>query len=170
MNLVQSTLLNVMKIMHFDRHQEVTACVKLLLASYHGGYLWLNRCITVDLALINRIIELSMQGPNPHEYYLGKTTNRALSQNIKEAYGNGEKGTQGYKVASIESGAVHLACHLIVGKLVHKNIPTQVSDFVVDLAGKCAEGLQMNWVKYLVNRLEIDCREAQDQGHEFHFS
>jgi hypothetical protein len=28
----------------------------------------------------------------------------------------------------------------------------------------------MNWVKYLVNQLEIDCREAQYQGHEFHFS
>jgi hypothetical protein len=34
----------------------------------------------------------------------------------------------------------------------------------------CAEGLQMNWVKYLVNQLELDCREAQDQGYEFHFS
>jgi hypothetical protein len=28
----------------------------------------------------------------------------------------------------------------------------------------------MNWVKYLVNQLELDCREAQDQGYEFHFS
>jgi hypothetical protein len=28
----------------------------------------------------------------------------------------------------------------------------------------------MNWVKYLVNQLEIDCREAHNQGHEFHFS
>jgi hypothetical protein len=28
----------------------------------------------------------------------------------------------------------------------------------------------MNWVKYLVNQLEIDSREAQHQGHEFHFS
>jgi hypothetical protein len=36
MNLTQSTLLNVMKIPHFDRHQEVNSCVKLLLASYHG--------------------------------------------------------------------------------------------------------------------------------------
>jgi hypothetical protein len=41
MNLVQSTLLNIMKIPHFDGHQEVNACVKLLLESYHGGYLWL---------------------------------------------------------------------------------------------------------------------------------
>jgi hypothetical protein len=48
MNLTQSTLLNVMKIPHFGRHQEVNACVKLLLASYHGGYLWLNRCIMID--------------------------------------------------------------------------------------------------------------------------
>jgi hypothetical protein len=60
MNLAQSTLLNVMKIPHFSRHQEVTACVKLLLASYHEGYLWLNRRITIDLVLINRIIGLSM--------------------------------------------------------------------------------------------------------------
>jgi hypothetical protein len=65
---------------------------------------------------------------------------------------------------------VHLACQLIEGKLVRKNRPTQVSGFIVDLAGKCTEGLQINWVTYLVNQLEIDCKEAQDQGHEFHFS
>jgi hypothetical protein len=59
---------------------------------------------------------------------------------------------------------------LIAGKLVRKNRPTQVTGFVVDLAGKCAEGLQMNWAKYLINQLELDCRQAQDQGYEFHFS
>jgi hypothetical protein len=73
-NLVQSTLLNVMKIPHFGRHQEVNACVKLMLSCYHGEYLWLNRRITVDLTLIHRITELSMQGPDPHDFYLGKTT------------------------------------------------------------------------------------------------
>jgi hypothetical protein len=39
MNLTQSTLLNVMEIPHFGRHQEVNASVKFLLAIYHGGYL-----------------------------------------------------------------------------------------------------------------------------------
>jgi hypothetical protein len=39
MNLAQSTLLNVMKIPHFGRHQEVNACVKLLLSCYHGWLL-----------------------------------------------------------------------------------------------------------------------------------
>jgi hypothetical protein len=82
MNLAQSTLLNVMKIPHFSRHQEVNACVKLLLASYHGGYLCLNRRITVDLALINQITRLSMEVPDPHDYYPRKTADHMLAQNI----------------------------------------------------------------------------------------
>jgi hypothetical protein len=170
MNLAQSTLLNVMKIPHFGRHQEVNACVKLLLSCYHGGYLWLNHRITVDPTLINQITGLSMQGPDPQEFYPRKSMDRALAQKIKDTYGDVEKGTRGYKVASIQSGTVCLTCQLIAGKLVRKNRPTQVTGFVVDLAGKCAEGLQMNWAKYLVNQLELDCREAQDQGYEFHFS
>jgi hypothetical protein len=73
-NLTQSTLLNVMKIPHFGRHQEVNACMKLLLSFYHGGYLWLNCRITVDLTLINRIIGMSMQGPDPQEFYPRNTS------------------------------------------------------------------------------------------------
>jgi hypothetical protein len=65
---------------------------------------------------------------------------------------------------------MHRAYHLIAGKLVRKNRPTQVTGFVVDLAGKCTEGLQMNWAKHLVNQLELDYNEAQDQGYEFHCS
>jgi hypothetical protein len=118
-----------MKILHFGRHQEVNASVKLLLARYHRGYLWLDHRIIVDPALINNIIELSMQGPDPHEYYPGKTADRALVQKIKEAYGDVEKVMRGYKVASIESGTVHLACQRITGKLVRKNRPTQVFGF-----------------------------------------
>jgi hypothetical protein len=73
-------------------------------------------------------------------------------------------------VASIHSSTVHLGYQLIIGKLVHKNWPTQVTGFVIDLAGKCAEGLHMNWAKYLVNQLELDCKEVKDQGYQFHFS
>jgi hypothetical protein len=111
-----------------------------------------------------------MQGTDPQDFYPGKASNRTLAQRIKDTYEDVEKGTRGYKVASIQSGAVRLACQLIIGKLVRKNRPTQVTGFVVDLAGKCVEGLQMNWAKYLINRLELDCRESQNHGYEFHFS
>jgi hypothetical protein len=120
--------------------------------------------------LIHRITGLSMQGPDPQNSYPGKSTDCTLAQKVKDTYGDVEKGTRGYKVASIQSDTMCLACQLIVGKLVRKNQPTQVTDFVFDLIGKCVEGLQMNWVKYIVNQLELDCREAQDQGYEFHFS
>jgi hypothetical protein len=75
----------------------------------------------VDLTLIHWITGLSMQGPDPHDFYPDKTTKKELASNIKETYGDVEKGMCGYKVASIQNGAVCLAYQLIVGKLVRKN-------------------------------------------------
>jgi hypothetical protein len=86
----------------------VNACIRLLLSCYHGGYLWLDRCITVDPILINQIIGLSMQGLDLHDFYPQNTTDHALSQRIKDTYGDVEKGMRGYKVASIENGEVRL--------------------------------------------------------------
>jgi hypothetical protein len=163
-------MLNVMKIPHFGHHQEVNACVKLLLSCYHGGYLWIDKRITVDPTLIHQITSLSVKGPDPQQFYPGKASDCSLAQCIKEAYEEVEKGKRGYKVASIQDGTVHLTCQLLAGKLIRKNRPTQVTGFMVDLAGKCVEGMQMNWANYLVNELEKDCHEAQDLGYEFHYS
>jgi hypothetical protein len=79
-----------------------------------------------------------------------------LSQRIKEYYKEVEKGKRGYKVAYIQDGTVHLTFQLIADNILRKNHPTQVTGFVVDLAGKCVEGMQMNWVNDLVNELEKD--------------
>jgi hypothetical protein len=65
-----------------------------------------------------------MQGLDPQYFYPRKVANRTLAQMIKETYGDVEKGTRGYKVASIQNGAVCLACQLITRNLVRKNIPT----------------------------------------------
>jgi hypothetical protein len=92
MNLSQSTLLNVMNIPHFGRHQEVNVCVNIMLSCYHGGYLWLYRRITFDPTSIHRITGLSMQGPNPQDLYRGKATDHALAQRIKDTYGDVENG------------------------------------------------------------------------------
>jgi hypothetical protein len=42
-----------------------------------------------------------MQGPNLQDFYPGKAADHALTQTIKDTYGNIDKGTRGYKVASI---------------------------------------------------------------------
>jgi hypothetical protein len=122
--------------------------------------MWLDMCIIVDPVLIHLIIGLSMQGLDPQHFYPGKTSDCSLAKCIKEAYNEVQKGNQGYKVASIHDGIVRLACQLIVGKLVRKNRPMQVTGFVVDLAGKCVEGMKMNWVSYLINDLEKHYCEA----------
>jgi hypothetical protein len=59
---------------------------------------------------------------------------------------------------------VCLTLHLIAGKLIIKNYPTQVTKFVVDLVGKCVEGMQMNWASYLVNDMEKDCAKRGIRG------
>jgi hypothetical protein len=64
-DIVRSTILNMMKIPHFDQNQEVNACIKLLQLCFNGGYLWLYRCIIVDPTLIHLIIGLRMKGPDP---------------------------------------------------------------------------------------------------------
>jgi hypothetical protein len=74
--------------------------------------------------LIHRIMRLSMQGPDPQDFYPRKSTDPALAKKIKETYNDVEKGTRGYKVASIQSGVVLLTCKIIAGKLVRKNRPT----------------------------------------------
>jgi hypothetical protein len=97
--IARSTILNFMKIPHFDRHQEVNVCVKILLSCYHGGYLWLDRRVTVDPMLIHMITRLSIQGPDPQQFYPGKAADHSLVQRIKETYDDVEKGKRGYKVA-----------------------------------------------------------------------
>jgi hypothetical protein len=46
----------------------------------------------VDPTLIHHITGLSMKGPDPQQFYPGKTSDRSLSQCIKEAYSEVEKG------------------------------------------------------------------------------
>jgi hypothetical protein len=66
---------------------------------------------------------LSRKGLDLQEFYPGKAIDHALAQKIKDTYDDVEKGTRGYKVASIQNGAVCLACQLIAGKLVRKSKP-----------------------------------------------
>jgi hypothetical protein len=101
-----------------------------------------------------------MQGPDPQEFYPGNTADHTLTQRIKDTYGDLEKGMRGYKVASIENATVCFGFQLITRNLFCKKRPTHVTGFVVDLAGKCMKGLQMNWEKYLINHLELDCRQV----------
>ena len=65
-------LLSLMHMLHFGRSVEVNACVKKLLVSFHGGYLWLNQNIYVDVELISTITRLPLAGVDPTPFFDGK--------------------------------------------------------------------------------------------------
>jgi hypothetical protein len=72
----------------------------LRLRETEGTILWadvvdvchLNRRIIVDPTLINRITRLSMQRPDPQDFYPGKAMDRTLAQRLKDTYSDVKKG------------------------------------------------------------------------------
>jgi hypothetical protein len=45
--------MNLLEIPHFSRGKDVNACIKQLLAcAVHGGFLWMDRPVPIDVDLI----------------------------------------------------------------------------------------------------------------------
>jgi hypothetical protein len=63
--LQKEGILNLFDIPHFGRSQEINACVKMLLSCVHGGYMWLDRPVSIDTDLIMHITGLSITGGGP---------------------------------------------------------------------------------------------------------
>ena len=63
---------------HFRRLAEVIACVKQILAFFHGGYLWLGIEISITLDLISHITGLHKVGVDPSHYFQGKDNDKNL--------------------------------------------------------------------------------------------
>ena len=71
----------------FGRLVEANACVKKLLACFHGGYLWLDTKIPVTVELISQITGFPIKGPDPSQYFCGKDNEKWLAAKLKKKYG-----------------------------------------------------------------------------------
>ena len=80
-------LLGLINMPHFGRLNEAHACVKQLLAYFHGGMLWLNEPIPVMVDLIANIMGLSKAGEDLTQYIGGRDTNKKLVKQLKERFG-----------------------------------------------------------------------------------
>jgi hypothetical protein len=47
--------MNLLKLSHFGRGKDVGNCVKFLLERVHGGILWMDRLVHIDVHLIEKI-------------------------------------------------------------------------------------------------------------------
>jgi hypothetical protein len=70
----------------------VNNCVKQLLAVLHGGFLWLDEPVSIDVELISFITGLPSNGEKPTQYLDDKTKEKALAEEMKKTYGT-ERGS-----------------------------------------------------------------------------
>jgi hypothetical protein len=54
--------MNLLDIPHFRCGKNVGLCVKKLLSIIHGGNLWMDRIVLIDVVLISKIIGLPIVG------------------------------------------------------------------------------------------------------------
>jgi hypothetical protein len=60
--LANTGILNLVEIPHFGRGKEVNNYVKKLMVVLHGGFLWLEELVSIDIELISFITGLPSMG------------------------------------------------------------------------------------------------------------
>jgi hypothetical protein len=63
--LANTGILNLLEIPHFGRGKEANNCVKKLMVVLHGGFLWLEEPVSIDVELISFITGLPTMGESP---------------------------------------------------------------------------------------------------------
>jgi hypothetical protein len=89
------------EIPHFGRGKEVNNCVKQLMAVLHGGFLWMEEPVSIDVELIAFITGLSSMGESPMQYLDDKTKEKSLAEEMKKTYGT-ERGSRGIIIKRIK--------------------------------------------------------------------
>jgi len=81
-----SRIMNLLDIPHFGQGAKITYCIKTLLSCVRGGYLWLDRKISIDFALIHRITGLPMEGEDPTSMFSDKHRDRDMAACVMMQY------------------------------------------------------------------------------------
>lgn len=85
--------------LHFGHYNITDRLVRQFLALVHDGYLWIQDRIPIDVALIHRITDLPMEGPDPL-LNTGKKYEGKITDYMRETY-HVEKNTRGFMIKSI---------------------------------------------------------------------
>ena len=84
--MANTSIPNLIEIPHCDRGKEASNCVKKFMAVLHGGLLWLEDLVSIDVELILFITGLPTMGESPVHYLDEKTKEKSLDEEIKKKY------------------------------------------------------------------------------------
>ena len=137
--LERSGLLNLLRLPHFGCGAEVNAVVQILLSCLHGGYLWVGNKVDLNIDLIHCIIGLSKTGQHSMIDTTGKTKEPKLSPALVSKY-QLQRGGRAYDIESIPDKTLSFTASLLLGRLLTKVRPKEVTGSVIKLAIQVAEG------------------------------
>jgi hypothetical protein len=98
MGLYNTCIMNLLDIPHFWRGKHINRCVNSLLVWVHGGILWIDRPMPVNVDLIATITGLPTNGEKPEQYLEDKNKAKSILDEIKDKYGM-ERGNRGIKIS-----------------------------------------------------------------------
>ena len=84
--------------------------------AFHGGFLWLDRKVSMEIELIAVITGLPLGVPNPTPFFAAKDKDIALTNNLKDKY-DLTRDTRGFFIASINYHTVRFAAKVLDRKL-----------------------------------------------------
>jgi len=153
----------MMEIPHFGKRIEINICVKLFLCCVHGGFLWLDREISINTYLIAQITGFPSVGEYPLKLFTEKMQEKALVERMKEKYGT-FSGVCRLDVASINEDTIRFATQVLEYKLPRKCFKDQVPVGVIEATENFVAGVMMNWSTFLMNQFLMDCKEEHEKG------
>ena len=122
----------MLRIPHFGRGAEVNAVVRVLLSRVHGGYLWLGNRVDLYVDLIHCIIGLSKTGKDPQTHISSKSKDSKIPATLVTKY-KLQRGGQAYDLAAIADDTLRFTASLLVGRLLTKVRPKEVTGAVIHL-------------------------------------
>jgi hypothetical protein len=167
--LANKKILNLLDIPHFVRGHDVNNYVKKLMAVTHGGYIWVEDLVSIDIEIIAYIIGLPSWGENPTQYLDDKTKEKELVEEMKKTYGT-EIRSHIIIIKHISDASTRLATKIMVCKLLRKCHKEEVPVRVIVAAVECVKGTMLSWAPYLLNLFLEDCRDGNNLGTKFHYS
>jgi hypothetical protein len=136
--LFNTGIMNFLEIPHFGRGKYVNNCIKKLLAVLHGGFLWMDRSVSIDVELISFITGLPSDGEKPMQYMDDKTKEKALMEEMKNTYGT-ERGSRGIIIKRISDPTTRMETKLMACKLLQKCHKEEVPTGVIVAAARSAQ-------------------------------
>jgi hypothetical protein len=137
--------MNLLDITHFERGKNVGLCVKQLLARLHGGILWMDRSVPIDVALIAKITGLSTIGTQPEKYVENKVQKK---RNCGEVQFGTNMRSRGIVIKDV---VTRFTSKLMACKLLRKCRKEEAPAGVIAVAAQCAKGVMFSWAPYLLN-------------------